>query len=311
MDDIDIVERTLVQLPHCHVFKVPTRRSAEGYRAADWPKDPAWTGKLKIVAKGRQAIIFLLDDKNNVFATCPVSEGAVEKTLDSGRYFVLRIENAQKKHAFIGLAFNERNDAFDFNVALQEHQNECEREDKAADMSEIPVTELKDMSIKEGEKIKVNLGGSVKPRERKVLTGGSGGLLAPPPRDSRLAPPPARSLAPPPGSATAMTSKKPVNCETSFEDFFSTTKATVPAPAPAASTSFDLLGDPFGLGNNGNLTTAMPASVFFQTASTANANTPTFDSFGFPIIPLNPTAVSTSATKPASSGSESLLDFNF
>jgi hypothetical protein len=36
------------------------------------------------------------------------------------RYFVLKIQNAQGKHAFIGIAFNERNDAFDFNVALSE-----------------------------------------------------------------------------------------------------------------------------------------------------------------------------------------------
>ncbi len=41
---------------------------------------------------------------------------------DSGRYFVLKIVNDQGRHAFIGIAFNERNDAFDFNVALQEHK---------------------------------------------------------------------------------------------------------------------------------------------------------------------------------------------
>ena len=27
--------------------------NADGHRAADWPKDPIWTGKLKITAKGR------------------------------------------------------------------------------------------------------------------------------------------------------------------------------------------------------------------------------------------------------------------
>ena len=40
--------------------------------------------------------------------------------LDSGRYFVLRITNDKGRHAFIGICFNERNDAFDFNVALAE-----------------------------------------------------------------------------------------------------------------------------------------------------------------------------------------------
>jgi hypothetical protein len=114
---------------------------------------------MKIVAKGRTAAIFLLDDKNNVFAVCKVTDDtAVERTLDSGRYFVLRIINPQGRHAFIGIAFNERNDAFDFNVALSEFRNELEREEKAkkqfSDMySHVPV----DMTLKSGEKIKIKL----------------------------------------------------------------------------------------------------------------------------------------------------------
>eukprot|EP01038_Epipyxis_sp_PR26KG_P004613 gene4613-6490_t len=187
----DEVERTLCQLPQVHVFKIPARKSADGYRASDWPKDPTWSGKLKIVSKGRTAAIILMDDKNQTFAICPVTDdAAVERTLDSGRYFVLRIKNAQDRHAFIGIAFNERNDAFDFNVALAEFKSECEREDQASKLSEVPIGPMKDLSLKDGEKIKikVNLKGKKdKDNEASSSVGGNTtktSTLLPPPKSS-------------------------------------------------------------------------------------------------------------------------------
>lgn len=129
----------------------------EGHRASDWPKDPSWTGKLKIVAKGRTVAIILFDDKNQVFAVCHATEeSAVQKVLDSGRYFVLRITNQQGRHAYIGIAFNERNDAFDFNVALSEFRNELEREQNASKFFAEHTTPV-DLTLKEGEKIKIKL----------------------------------------------------------------------------------------------------------------------------------------------------------
>lgn len=89
---------------------------------------------------------------------CQVTDdSAVERTLDSGRYYVLRITNAQGRHAYIGIAFNERNDAFDFNVALAEFKSELEREDQASKLADMPTGPMKDLSLKEGEKIKIKI----------------------------------------------------------------------------------------------------------------------------------------------------------
>lgn len=86
MDDDFEIERTLVQLPSVHVMRIPPRSSADGYRAADWPQEPIWTGRIKITAKGKLATITLHDEKKGVFAQCPVSDdNAVERTVDSGK----------------------------------------------------------------------------------------------------------------------------------------------------------------------------------------------------------------------------------
>ena len=218
-------------------------------RAADWPQEPIWTGKLKIIAKNKLATIILLNDKNVVFGQCPVTDdAAVERTLDSGRYFVLRIQNEQGKHAFIGIAFNERNDAFEFNVALQEFKTQNERESApSANVSTIP---LRDLSLKEGEKIKINIAKKKKEDGTTDLLNvssastskPSGGLLAPPPgnKGGLLAPPPGNKgglLAPPPSGNAA----KPTSAMSSFDSFNTNSNSTSSSSTNAFS-SFDTFG---------------------------------------------------------------------
>lgn len=79
-------------------------------------------------------------------------EKFVERTVDSSRYFVVRVVHPQtKKVAFIGFGFEERDDAFDFNCCLSDFKT---RNDAPA---EDPIIHApsKDYSLKDGEKITV------------------------------------------------------------------------------------------------------------------------------------------------------------
>ncbi|CAM9313721.1 unnamed protein product [Choristocarpus tenellus] len=125
-----------------------------------------WTGRLRVVQRGMEAAVMLIDRRDGkLFAICQVEKGAVERVPDSSRYFVIKIKNAQGRHAFVGLAFNDRNEAFDFNVALQEFNKDLERDiileqqhQKEESDSAGPTM---DFSLKQGEKIKIAIGSKV------------------------------------------------------------------------------------------------------------------------------------------------------
>ena len=77
---------------------------------------------------------------------------------------------------FIGLAFNERNDAFDFNTALQDAKKEREFDLMQEKMNNVELngdngdlTE-KDYSLKDGQTIKVNI-----PKKHTTQIHGAGG----------------------------------------------------------------------------------------------------------------------------------------
>ncbi|XP_013910153.1 PREDICTED: adaptin ear-binding coat-associated protein 2 [Thamnophis sirtalis] len=129
MAESEDYESVLCVKPEVHVYRVPPRASNRGYRAAEWQLDqPTWSGRMRITARGSVAFI-KLEDKNSgeLFAQASVDQFpgiAVESVTDSSRYFVIRVEDGNGttgRRAFIGIGFVDRGDAFDFNVALQDH----------------------------------------------------------------------------------------------------------------------------------------------------------------------------------------------
>ncbi|XP_077804819.1 adaptin ear-binding coat-associated protein 2 isoform X4 [Macaca mulatta] len=156
-------ESVLCVKPDVHVYRIPPRATNRGYRAAEWQLDqPSWSGRLRITAKGQMAYIKLEDrTSGELFAQAPVDQfpgTAVESVTDSSRYFVIRIEDGNGRRAFIGIGFGDRGDAFDFNVALQDHfkwvKQQCEFAKQAQNPDQGPKL---DLGFKEGQTIKLNI----------------------------------------------------------------------------------------------------------------------------------------------------------
>lgn len=184
----EVIERVRCVIRDAHVFKLPPRPTSGGWRGADW-RDEVWQGTVKVVERGQTTLVLLVDrTSGDIFAVCPIKDGAVDRCVDSSRYFVLRIENENGRHMFIGMAFNERNDAFDFNTSLEDARRE--REAAKEPMEKLPGLPTKDYSIKEGEKIRVNIknmgshGGDSTNEKRGGSKSKSGGLLKPSSKDT-------------------------------------------------------------------------------------------------------------------------------
>mmetsp|Transcript_25143 Transcript_25143/g.42836 ORF Transcript_25143/g.42836 Transcript_25143/m.42836 type:complete len:301 (-) Transcript_25143:207-1109(-) len=184
LQDPEVIERVRASIQNAHVFKLPPRQSASvGWRGADW-KEKVWQGTVKVVERGELTAVLLIEKNGgSIFAVCPVKDGAVDRCVDSSRYFVLRIENADGRHMFIGVAFNERNDSFDFYTALEDSRREREMEKNPIKLDYGPP---KDYSIKEGEKIKVSIPRTSGSNKEKKQGGSSGtkSFLRPSSRDT-------------------------------------------------------------------------------------------------------------------------------
>lgn len=156
----EALELILFQVPECYVYMIPPRKTAASYRADEWNVNKwAWEGALKVISKGEECIIRLEDKKTGeLYARAFLRDGEqhpVEPVIDSSRYFVLRIEEnigGRHRHAFIGLGFRERTQAYDFQAVLHDHMKYLNKKKTAEEMEQqYQQTSSVDYSLKEGE----------------------------------------------------------------------------------------------------------------------------------------------------------------
>lgn len=225
----DAIQRVLFIASGVHVYNIPPLASTKGYTAATWTEDPKRhiiTCRLRVVetalpqpdgAEDKVKTDVVLEDPSSgqLFAAAPYgSPAVVESALDSSRFFALRVQDPTGRKATLGIGFEERSEAFDFGVALQDARKALGIEapaDAAAaaqqqqQQKRKESEEKRDLSLKEGETITVNLPGKFgrrRPQQQEELKAGDGNAtlssfsLPPPPNASGsrggfpLAPPP-------------------------------------------------------------------------------------------------------------------------
>ena len=122
----------------------------------------------------------------------------VQTVSDSSRYFVIKPTDGPH----LGLGFSDRSDSFDLNMALNEHFKSLRLEEEIAKEEEEPREQL-DLSLKEGQTIKVNI------NMGHMRTAGA--------RNRVRSRSPATAVLPPPSAAS-----KPCNCSCvmQIKDFF-------------------------------------------------------------------------------------------
>ncbi|KAL8771603.1 MAG: hypothetical protein Q9209_003046 [Squamulea sp. 1 TL-2023] len=223
--DPETIQRVLFLSPNVHIYTVPPLTSTKGYTTTTWsplvaptalnPTPTPITTRLRVLETSSTSstssssssehnninTTILLEDPStgDLFAAAPyTSPSVIEAVLDSARFFAVRIEGEGGRKAVLGIGFEERSEAIDFGICLQEVRKVMGMEDakgrdstvmkggrRGAKESE-KEPGRRDWGLKEGEMIKVEIGGmGVKRKEELVQDGGKVGealfSIKPPP----------------------------------------------------------------------------------------------------------------------------------
>lgn len=266
----DAIQRVLFVASSVHVYNIPPLTSNKGYTASTWTADnnkrQIFTARLRILETAVPApneagetvkTDIVLEDPTSaqLFAAAPyTSLSAVEQVLDSSRFFAVRVVGDGGKKAVLGIGFEERSEAFDFGVALQEV-----RKVQGLDKDTVPagarrasgkgaveekVPAKVDFSLKEGQTITLNIGG----RGRRPKNRSDDSSLPPPYGDDSSLPPPYGGVAPAPiappsagagGMKTMPFLPPPPNAQDMKAQNRRSRQEFVPEPASATDLGFD------------------------------------------------------------------------
>lgn len=116
--------------PNVHVFSLPPM-SASGHKAIDFV-NLVFKGTMKMTMKGEYMFIYFLKPDNTIFLISIVNKNYEKFVMptDSSRYFSIKAMNDQKIPAWYGIAFHQRNAAFDFKKTLSNFKEQLEFEEK-------------------------------------------------------------------------------------------------------------------------------------------------------------------------------------
>lgn len=210
-----------------------------------------------------------LEDKTTgeLFAKCPIDKYpglAVESVSDSSRYFVVRIQDdgeVSGRSAFIGIGFADRSDSFDLNVALQDHFKWVEKSEKIEAEEKSTEKPQLDLSFKEGQTIRINIGQKSASTSRPKPKNSAPGIL-PPPGGMKIAPPPsAAPRAPSPCDTSPIpTSPENNNHATKLLDLDLLSAAPAASQNAVPTTTGDIWGD-FASAAGATATSSAPKSA--------------------------------------------------
>ncbi|KAI1083580.1 DUF1681-domain-containing protein [Whalleya microplaca] len=243
----DAIQRVLFVASPVHVYNIPPMTPGKGHVAAGWTADgnarQIFTARLRVVETAvggddeeneQVKTDVVLEDAatGQLFAAAPYTAPAVvEPVSDSSRFFALRVQDEAGRKATLGVGFEERSEAFDFSVSLQEAQKalglgqagapggsrrpgQAEKKDGA---------EMRDLSLKEGETITINLPGRFNRRKPEPSSSSTESSSPASLSSFSLPPPPSstssnRNSLPPAPRTQSTQSKQPTAEELGFDD---------------------------------------------------------------------------------------------